>query len=1571
MTSSSKTDQIYLMTLFKEIKTSLFKVFCLILKEQEQTFTQTVLLSTIQLLQLLYIPFALKIKYIWKNNQVTDVINKILSYFEILLHVKDQGFSVFLYLFYSFSGLIVLIMLGLTLLVNQQNRKNSTNWIVLVVRISIKLMITILFFPINQIFFGLLACTNNSNGISVLVYQTNIICWSDEHTIHAVLSIFIILLFQIQINTFTLFLFEAKKSNTDVFAQRSGRQFSLFHIYITLSTMVYQLVETPAYSIIIILTMFVLSLHFFYQIKYSAPFYNQYVQKLWNVITAINCWTTLMINFCFFLEGPYFQNSLLGYALGIPILIGIIFKQQDQEIDLLFSNLNQAQQPNELISLCGYLLTLNEKSIKDQHSQLLLDAFLEIHEQTCPRLDCIMKNKQLLRQIQNKHQNRQIENKIIINELIIQMLTFGIKMQPLNIDLRLYYSFFLIDEIKSPQLAFIELSQAENNSIPIDQQFIIYRYKKLIEDVQVENDVTKLDTNNFINNQNIQISLNQKLEAQCILQLEFLAALEDEKPDLAKIDSVGFKILRLKKFIDKEWQKVQQQNVYSPTLFKMMSKYFFFVLSDEYEGNMTLMKQDKFIKLQINDLINLEQASIESSPIIILNTEQNNFGIIKDVNIASCSFLGFSKSDLIERKLSVIQPQIYINYHDQLIDNYLKRITDIQKSKVEKVIFIKNKQGYIQQCSLQIKQLMTQNQEVFLIGKIGIELVYKPICYLICNTDGIIKEINCACIKLLRLDIQMIKASNKNIKDLFPDIMSRIPEILGKKNSIISFNINSNQLNPQRSSSIKSSGMDSTLLDDCVMDESLKLQCQIQEIYIDLPNAGLIGYVFKFEKITPPSIPTIHNTMVDNFYKFNFKFNSQLDTYFGSYQNYMQTLHKISYDTSSVVSSQEDQQLRQVNRKQTKKSTSISNGIKTVRLINGMLIDVEGLSEEEISESEQNELENIKQETKDSDSVIQSDYIFLKTKSSLTSMIKSSIIPQFLNSLRYLISILIVGLLTLGYLQFFFDLNYQDKIKNGLDLFYQSNQRLSKILIVQSYIQELKFMNLKYENLTSNYNFDELKEANIKIINEITNLQSKLSQASFDLAPQYISYQQEYEDSAIEMNQSNVVINYTFNEAIEQTLVKALSLSQQDLSSYTDNNVDLNYFETNSFNSIVYHNYVAQFYYYYYMVTVLEEKSQNVQIILILVTLILFIIYVACSILILKIKNLRDSILVLLLQVQEQQIINLKKNYEYFLQLIQSKEDEENLDYEEELRKPIQYQEEGAQDSLKTNDNDEAQFLIKKKRKKFENSHTILRNILISIIFIIAIFQAYFIYLIIDNNTLDSRYNAILPVLNLTSIIESYLRFGDNSFKQKYVNNDFLINFGNFNSQDYIQILKNMVSDIHKQHSENSNVLDIGYIGIFEQIFILNPCNLIKDIDSSVSLNECESFNDGIINQGLSMATIKYIKYLEQALKNPIYFTNIRKTQLTYFKDSFQYLGDKLIESISNDFSVNQLTKVSLFTVFNLLMLFVYFFIWIPLIRNLIQSIIKTRLLFSLIPNNDLLKIKAIMQYLLQIRNPM
>lgn len=67
------------------------------------------------------------------------------------------------------------------------------------------------------------------------------------------------------------------------------------------------------------------------------------------MITAVNCWTILMLNFAYMLEGSFFSDTLLGYGLGIPLIIIVIFKEKEEEIDLLFANLNNAVIPADVI----------------------------------------------------------------------------------------------------------------------------------------------------------------------------------------------------------------------------------------------------------------------------------------------------------------------------------------------------------------------------------------------------------------------------------------------------------------------------------------------------------------------------------------------------------------------------------------------------------------------------------------------------------------------------------------------------------------------------------------------------------------------------------------------------------------------------------------------------------------------------------------------------------------------------------------------------------------------------------------------------------------------------------------------------------------------------------------------------------------------------------------------------------------------------------------------------------------------------------------------------------------------
>lgn len=62
------------------------------------------------------------------------------------------------------------------------------------------------------------------------------------------------------------------------------------------------------------------------------------------------------------------------------------------------------------------------------------------------------------------------------------MYFYGIRKFPNNTALRISYSFFLIEKMKMKQQALQELNAAEMTKPSFDEEFIIFRYRKIIED---------------------------------------------------------------------------------------------------------------------------------------------------------------------------------------------------------------------------------------------------------------------------------------------------------------------------------------------------------------------------------------------------------------------------------------------------------------------------------------------------------------------------------------------------------------------------------------------------------------------------------------------------------------------------------------------------------------------------------------------------------------------------------------------------------------------------------------------------------------------------------------------------------------------------------------------------------------------------------------------------------------------------------------------------------------------------------------------------------------------------------
>lgn len=55
------------------------------------------------------------------------------------------------------------------------------------------------------------------------------------------------------------------------------------------------------------------------------------------------------------------------------------------------SNIKPHESGENIIKLCDFLLDMIEAAVGDLYIQLELDAYMEVHRDTCPRTDCVLK----------------------------------------------------------------------------------------------------------------------------------------------------------------------------------------------------------------------------------------------------------------------------------------------------------------------------------------------------------------------------------------------------------------------------------------------------------------------------------------------------------------------------------------------------------------------------------------------------------------------------------------------------------------------------------------------------------------------------------------------------------------------------------------------------------------------------------------------------------------------------------------------------------------------------------------------------------------------------------------------------------------------------------------------------------------------------------------------------------------------------------------------------------------------------------------------------------------------------
>ena len=149
--------------------------------------------------------------------------------------------------------------------------------------------------------------------------------------------------------------------------------------------------------------------------------------------------------------------------------------------------------------------------------------------------------------------------------------------------------------MSSRQQALQVLTDAEQRSPPIDQAFILFKYKKVIEDeiAEAQND-RKTEANielegesSFMHNFRL---CQAYIEKCCLLHMEFWSQIQEDQPDLARINDLGLKISQGIKVTEDQWNKLVKTNPNNAKAYRLYGKYLVEILHNREKGEELIAK---------------------------------------------------------------------------------------------------------------------------------------------------------------------------------------------------------------------------------------------------------------------------------------------------------------------------------------------------------------------------------------------------------------------------------------------------------------------------------------------------------------------------------------------------------------------------------------------------------------------------------------------------------------------------------------------------------------------------------------------------------------------------------------------------------------------------------------------------------------------------------------------------------------------------------------------------------------------------------------------------------------------
>ena len=477
--------------------------------------------------------------------------------------------------------------------------------------------------------------------------------------------------------------------------------------------------------IILFLSTFVNVISIFYYNNYE----NIVLMKLSKFMSMILFWSIICLMLGKIFQNWEFNGILHLFIIGIIIFIFISFYHKDKINNFYLADFRQMDNSQKVLDFIKNYMALIRNKDKCRESFIVFNTFLLLKEENCINKNCKLKKYLNL-------SKKGLESDFILYQHCQQLFEIAIKKFPNDVILKSNYIVYLVVQMSKKKLALKVLATLEKMPFHFQHNYIIYCCHKYIEEYTPSSKKNfKKENKNIMRAaeyENIYNIFKESLSKASTLYYEFWSSLYKSHlqgtEDFIKLNDIGEKINTLIDLIDENFNKLHRVKSDDVKVLNLYIGFLKHILNnkkkyDELKHILdSLSNVDKIQDKEI-DFSNFDLKVLNNSDqykYIIISADDNNLGVILNISLNACIIFGYTKNELIGKKINILIPQIFHKQVEKYLKNYTSNIKthfyNLLSNQKEyfpefKEMFIhgKNKSKYL--IPLYVKYYFTQTEE--------------------------------------------------------------------------------------------------------------------------------------------------------------------------------------------------------------------------------------------------------------------------------------------------------------------------------------------------------------------------------------------------------------------------------------------------------------------------------------------------------------------------------------------------------------------------------------------------------------------------------------------------------------------------------------------------------------------------------------------------------------------------------------------------------------------------------------------------------------------------------------------